>query len=144
MLEVTQACGVQNVTADVTFVNLTLRHQPSSDEPTAIQFRRVTQREVDYANLTEVNHAVNELIAGRLTRIEARDEVARIVSTGHHRRRGAVTLGWGLMGTGVALTLGGTPVVCALAFLAAWSAPSASPTSRRPYQRQLVEVRFRE
>jgi uncharacterized membrane protein YjjP (DUF1212 family) len=30
-----------------------------------------------------------------------------------------VTLGWGLMGTGIALTLGGNAVVCVLAFLAA-------------------------
>ncbi|TCC63338.1 threonine/serine exporter family protein [Kribbella pittospori] len=119
MLEVTRACGVHNVTADVTFVDLTLRHQPSSDEPAAIQVRRVTRREVDYTDLTEVDHLVNELIAGHLTRIEARDELARIVSTGHRRRRWAVTLGWGLMGTGVALTLGGRLVVCTLAFLAA-------------------------
>ena len=30
-----------------------------------------------------------------------------------------MTLGWGVMGTGIALTLGGSPVVCLLAFLAA-------------------------
>lgn len=119
MLAVTRACGVRHVSADVTFVDLTLRHHPGSDEPAAIQVRRVTRRQVDYANLTEVDHTVNELIAGHLTRIEARDQVARIVSTGHHRRRWMVTLGWGVMGTGVALTLGGRPVVCLLAFVAA-------------------------
>ena len=62
---------------------------------------------------------VTDLIAGRITRGEARDQVARIVSTGHVRRRWAVTLGWGVMGTGIALTLGGSPLVCLLAFLAA-------------------------
>ena len=56
---------------------------------------------------------------GALTRDQARDEVARIVSTGRPRRPWAVTLGWGVMGTGVALTLGGSPVVCLLAFLVA-------------------------
>ncbi|WP_328519132.1 threonine/serine ThrE exporter family protein [Kribbella sp. NBC_00359] len=119
MLAVTQACGVRHVTADVTFVDLTLRHQPTSDEPAAIQVRRVTRRPVDYANLIEVNETVNSLVAGAVTRGEARDQVARIVSTGHHRRRWAVTIGWGVMGTGIALTLGGGPVVCLLAFLAA-------------------------
>jgi len=41
------------------------------------------------------------------------------VSTGRHRHRWAVTVGWGAMGTGVALTLGGSLVVCLLAFLTA-------------------------
>ena len=58
-----------------------------------------------------------DLVAGRITRGEARERVARIVSTGHFRRRWVVTLGWGVMGTGVALTLGGSLVVCVLAFL---------------------------
>ena len=57
-------------------------------------------------------------MAGDISRVEARDQVARIVSTGHHRRRWAVTLGWGVMGTGIALTLGGSPVVCLLALTA--------------------------
>ena len=119
MLAVTHACGLRNVSADVTFVDLTLHHQPSIDEPVAIQVRRVTRRQVDYADLTEVDQTVGDLIAGVITRDEARDQVARIVSTGHQRRRWTVTLGWGVMGTGIALTLGGSPVVCLLAFLAA-------------------------
>jgi uncharacterized membrane protein YjjP (DUF1212 family) len=119
MLEVTRACGVRNVSADVTFVELTLRHQRTSREPAAIQVRRVTRRQVDYADLVEVDETVNDLIAGSIDRHEARDRVARIVSTGRSRSRWAVTLGWGTMGTGIALTLGGSPVVCLLAFAAA-------------------------
>lgn len=119
MLEVTHACGVRNVTADVTFVDLTLRHQPSRDEPAAIQVRRVNRRPVDYAALVEVDEVATELVAGRITRNEARDRVARTVSTGHSRPRWAVTLGWGFMGSGIALTLGGGPLVCLLAFVAA-------------------------
>ena len=65
MLAVTHACGVRNVSADVTFVDLTLHHQPSIDEPVAIQVRRVTRRQVDYADLTEVDQTVSDLIAGR-------------------------------------------------------------------------------
>ena len=119
MEEVTRACGLHNVAADVTFIDLTLRHQPNIEEPVAIQVRRVTRGPVNYAQLTEVDKVVHELVAGTLTRDQARDEVARIVSTGRHRRPWAVTLGWGVMGTGVALTLGGSTVVCLLAFLAA-------------------------
>ena len=32
MLAVTEACGVRHVAADVTFVDLTLHHQPTIDE----------------------------------------------------------------------------------------------------------------
>ncbi|MFO6453654.1 MULTISPECIES: threonine/serine exporter ThrE family protein [unclassified Aeromicrobium] len=119
MLEVTRACGVRNVSADVTFVDLTLRHQPSRDEPAAIQVRRVNRRPVDYADLVEVDQAVSDLVGGRTSRDETRDRVARIVSTGHSRPRWAVTLGWGVMGAGIALTLGGGLVICVLAFIAA-------------------------
>lgn len=119
MLAVTRACGVGHVAADVTFVDLTLRHQPSSDQPAALQMRRVIRRPVDYADLIEIDQTVNDLVAGDITRAEARDQVARIVSTGHLRHRWAVTVGWGVMGTGIALTLGGSLIVCLLAFAAA-------------------------
>jgi uncharacterized membrane protein YjjP (DUF1212 family) len=121
MLGVTHACGLRNVSADVTFVDLTLYHQPSIGEAAAFRVRRVTRRQVDYADLTEVDETVADLIAGRITRGEAHDQVARIVSTGHLRQSWKVTLGWGVLGTGVAITLGGGPTVCLLAFLAACS-----------------------
>ena len=44
MLEVVAACGVEDVSADVTFVELTLRHQPAPGEPAAILVRRVGRR----------------------------------------------------------------------------------------------------
>ena len=119
MLEVTRACGVRKVSADVTFVDLTLRHQPSSEEPAALQIRRVNRRPVDYADLIGADRTVRDLVGGEITRAQARDQIATIVSTGHRRRRWAVNLGWGAMGTGVALTLGGGPLVCLLAFIAA-------------------------
>jgi uncharacterized membrane protein YjjP (DUF1212 family) len=100
-------------------VDLTVRHQPSADVPAALQVRRVARRDVDYADLTEVDQTVSDLVGGRLTRDEARDRVAQIGSTGHARHRWAVTLGWGTLGTGLALTLGGNVLVCLLAFVAA-------------------------
>jgi uncharacterized membrane protein YjjP (DUF1212 family) len=119
MLAVTRACGVRHVVADVTFVDLSLRHQPSGEEPADVQVRRVTRRSVDYTDLTKIDATVNDLVGGAITPSVARSEVARIVSTGHGRRRWATRLGWGVMGIGVALTLGGSPVICLLAFVAA-------------------------
>jgi len=119
MLEVAHACGVRHVSADVTFVDLALRHQPSSDEPAAIQVRRVDRRPVNYADLIEVDRIVNDVVAGDVGCAEARARLARTLSTGHARHRWAVMLGWGVMGTGIALTLGGDALVCLLAFVAA-------------------------
>jgi len=119
MLAVTRASGIRRVESDVTYTDLILRHQPRIDAPEVIQVRRVTRREVDYAVLTEVDLIVRDLIAEDITRDEARDRVAAAVSSGRRRPRWAITLGWGVMGAGVAITLGGRPVVLALAFLAA-------------------------
>ena len=119
MLEVVAACGVEDVSADVTFVELTLRHQPAPGEAAAILVRRVGGRRVDYAALTEVDRLVAELIGGRITPGEARAQVAAMESLRLLRPRWTVTLGWGVMGTGIALTLGGSPLVCLLAFVAA-------------------------
>jgi hypothetical protein len=82
MLAVTDACGLRHVNADVTFTDLTLDHQATADEPPAIQVRRVTRRPVGYADLIEVDETVTLLVAGEITRAEARDRVARTVSTG--------------------------------------------------------------
>ena len=119
MLAVTSACGVNRVTADVTYVDLALRHQPSADEPASIQVRRVTRRAVDYDQLIEVDRLVHDLVAGQVDLDQARDRVARLITRVHSRTPWVVTLAWGVMGVGVALTLGGSPVVCTLAFIAA-------------------------
>src|SRR3712207_3036936 len=66
MLSVADAAGLRRVTADVTFTQLTLTHQPSIDEPATIQIRRVTHREIDYEDLTLVDHLVRDLVAGRV------------------------------------------------------------------------------
>ena len=119
MLAVTQACGVRHVSADVTFVDLTLRHQPSSDEPAAFQVRRVARRPVDYADLIEVDRTVNDLVAGDITRGQARDQVARIVSTGHPRSPLGGDARLGRHGHRCRPHARRQPLVCLLAFLAA-------------------------
>ena len=91
MLAVTRASGIRGVTSDVTYTDLSLRHQPSNDAPELIQIRRVTRREVDYAVLTEVNLIVRDLIEKDITREEARDRVAAATSSGRRRRRWAIT-----------------------------------------------------
>jgi uncharacterized membrane protein YjjP (DUF1212 family) len=119
MLSVSRVCGLRGVTADVTFTALAMTHQASYDEPGVIQMRQVTHREIDYEDLTLVDHIVRDLLRGDITRDEARSQMARVVSSGHRLPRWAVTLGWGVMGAGVGLLLGSDWVVPLIAFVAA-------------------------
>jgi uncharacterized membrane protein YjjP (DUF1212 family) len=119
MLSVARACGLRTVTADVTFTALTLSHQPGLDEPALMQVRHVTHREIDYDDLTQVDHLVRSLLAGRVDRDEARAQLARIVSSGHRMPRWGATVGFGGVGAGVGLLLGGDWRVVLIAAVAA-------------------------
>jgi uncharacterized membrane protein YjjP (DUF1212 family) len=115
MLNVAHACGLRGATADVTFTSLAMSHQTSFDEPALIQMRQVRHREIDYEDLTLVDQLVRDLLAGRIDRDEARSRLARIVSSGHRLPRWAVTLGYGAMGGGTGLLVGGSLGVALLA-----------------------------
>lgn len=119
MSNVALACGLRRVSADVTFTELALTHQASPDEPALIQIRHVRHREIDYEDLTEVDHVVRALIEGRIGLDEARARIARTTSTGHSRPRWAISVGYGVMGGGVGLMLGGQPILVVIAFVAA-------------------------
>ncbi len=119
MLSVTHVCGLRGVSADVTFTTVSLNYHPSFEAPATIQVRHVTHREIDYEDLTLVDHLVGDLQRKAITRDEARDRLNRLTSSGHRRTRWAVTAGWGVMGAGVALLLGGNLLVALLALISA-------------------------
>jgi len=119
MWSVAHACGVRNAEVDVTFTMLSMSHQASADEPALIQTRHVRHRDIDYEDLTLVDHLVRDLLSGAIDRDEARTRLAQVVSSGHRLPRWAVTLGYGVMGAGVAMLLGGNLTVIGIAFLAA-------------------------
>lgn len=119
MWSVVHACGLRGVDIDVTFTVLTMSHQASSEEPALVQVRHVRHRDIDYEDLTMVDHLVTELIRGDIDRDEARSRLMQVVSSGHRRPRWAATLGYGVMGGGVGLLLGGDWVVIVIACAAA-------------------------
>ncbi|MGZ8718648.1 MAG: threonine/serine exporter family protein, partial [Aeromicrobium sp.] len=83
--------GLRGTSVDVTFTSLTLSYQPSSDEPALFQTRNVTQRDLDYDNLTSVDHLVTSLLLNDITRDEARSQLSQIASSGHRTPRWAIT-----------------------------------------------------
>ncbi|MFB9312829.1 threonine/serine ThrE exporter family protein [Nocardioides plantarum] len=119
MLSVARALGADGAEVDITFTSLTMSHQAHVDEAPLISTRHVVQRTIDYQDLTRVDHLVRDVVGGRLGLHAGRDELRRIVSTGHDRPRWAVTAGWATMAAGVAVSLGGDVVVAILAALAA-------------------------
>ncbi len=119
MNNVAWSCGLRGFSADVTFTELTMTHQSASDEPPIVQIRQVRQREVDYGDLTEVDHLMRDLVEGRTDRPEAAARLGRIISTGHTRPRWAVTAALSVMGSGIAVVLGGDWLVVLLAAVAA-------------------------
>ncbi|HET8664253.1 MAG TPA: threonine/serine exporter family protein [Nocardioides sp.] len=119
MRNVAWACGLRGYTADVMFTELTMSQQSSPDEPALIQIRHVRYREVDYGDLTEVDHLIRALVEGEIDRAEATARLNRIISTGHSRPRWAVTTALGVMGGGVGMVLGGDALVVLVSAVAA-------------------------
>lgn len=118
MSSVAHHLGLRQTLVDVTFTTLTLSHQSGVDEPVVSLTRHVTHRETDFADLTAVDYVVTKLLTDEVTRDEAASEVARIASSGHPRKRWAITAGSGLTGAGVALLLGGDWIVLLIAAVA--------------------------
>lgn len=104
----TDAAGKGCADVDVTFTALSMTYQPSPDEPALIQVRNVRHRDIDYEDLTEVDHLIHAVLRGETDRDEARQQLARIISSGHRLPCWAVTVGQGMTGLGVGILLGGT------------------------------------
>lgn len=111
--------GLRNADVDVTFTSLRMGYQESFEDPPVILMRNVRHRDIDYEDLTQIDHIIRALLRSEIDRDEARARVARIVSSGHRVPRWAVTLGWGMTGIGIGLLLGGDFIVLGIAFVAA-------------------------
>ena len=81
--------------------------------------RNVKQRDLDYGDLTAVDHLVRDILDDQADVYLARTRMATIVSVGHPTHRWLVTVAWGVMCASVAVFLGGGAVVAGIASLAA-------------------------
>ena len=115
MLGVTTHLGLRNADVDVTFTLLRMSYQPDPDEMPVLLTRNITQRDLDYDDLTRTQELVDDVLQDRVDVTEARARVARINSTNHYLPRWAVVLGSGVVGGGIALILGGGVLVTAVA-----------------------------
>jgi uncharacterized membrane protein YjjP (DUF1212 family) len=134
MSSIAQFLGLRNVLVDVTFTTLTMSYEAGVDEPVIVKRRQVTHRESDYADLTDVDHLVGDLLNEEITREEAAARILQLSSSGHPTPRWAVTVSWGVTATGVALLLGGGWVVMLLA--------AVSGAALEVLQRRLARLRL--
>ena len=89
--------------------------QRSPDDVPMLMMRHVHQRDIDYEDLTAVDHLVRDILTDRADLYLARSRMATIVSLGHAFPRWAVTIAWAVMAAGVGVFLGGGVVVSAVA-----------------------------
>lgn len=121
MQSVAHHLGLRHPEIDVTFTSLSMSYHRDPAEPPVIMIRNVKHRDIDYEDLTQVDHLVHEILAGRIDLYLARTRMATIMSTGHPWPRWAVTLGWGAMCASVAVFLGGDWLVAVIAAASAVS-----------------------
>ncbi len=119
MRSVADHLGLRQAEIDVTFTALSMSYQRSVDDVPVLIMRHVQQRDIDYEDLTAVDHLVRDLLSDRADLYLARSRMATIVSLGHAFPRWAVTIAWAVMAAAVGVFLGGGVVVSAVAALAA-------------------------
>jgi uncharacterized membrane protein YjjP (DUF1212 family) len=117
MMAITSAAGLREADISVTFTELSISWQPSPYSPPETHIRNVKFRGLNYSKLTEVDHLVREIVAGRVELEGARKMLDQIVSAPHPYPRWASTMGWGVMAAGIGLLIGGDWLVMATAFV---------------------------
>ena len=119
MRSVADHLGLRHAEIDVTFTALSMSYQRSLDDVPMLMLRHVQQRDIDYEDLTAVDHLVRDILTDQADLFLARSRMATIISLGHAFPRWAVTLAWAVMAAAVGVFLGGGVVVSAVAALAA-------------------------
>ncbi len=119
MRSVADHLGLRHAEIDVTFTALSMSHQRSMDDVPTLMMRHVQQRDIDYEDLTAVDHLVRDILTDQADLFLARSRMATIVSLGHAFPRWAVTVAWAVMAVAVGVFLGGGVVVSSVAAISA-------------------------
>src|SRR5579871_2091703 len=80
MLAAAQTAGIENVTVDVTYSQLTFSYRPEGDVPYT-RIHRIRGRTFDYGKMTEVSLLVERFCQGQITIGIANAEVRRLTTS---------------------------------------------------------------
>jgi uncharacterized membrane protein YjjP (DUF1212 family) len=117
MLAVAQVAGIENVTVDVTYSQLTFAYRPEGDVPYT-RIHRIRGRTFDYGRMTEVSLLVERFCRGQLTIGGAGVEVRRLATSRGPYPWWLTRLATGFAGANAALVFGGGWLVMLAAFVA--------------------------
>lgn len=120
MRELAEALGLRNVGVDITFTSLSLSSQQAAESRPMVQMRQVEHREIDYEDLTSVDHLVREILEGKIELLDARAKLTYIEQRPNTRKWWVSAIFYGVMAGGFALQLGGAWVVIASAAVVAF------------------------
>lgn len=116
-LAVARTAGLDDVTVDVTYSELTISYRPDQDAPYT-RIHRIPQRTFDYGKLTDVSHLVERYCQGQLTLSAASAELRRLETTRGPYPWWLTRLAAGVAGGNAALIFGGGWLVALAAFVA--------------------------
>ena len=119
MRSVINHLGLRQAELDVTFTTLSINYQHHEGEVPTLMLRHVGRRDIDYEDLTMVDHLVRDILTDRADLNLARSRMATIVSVGHFMPRWLVTIFTGVMCAAIAVFLGVGLVGSAVAFVTA-------------------------
>src|SRR5690606_14554417 len=121
MAAVAHHLGMRATDIDVTFTSISIGYQYDPAAPSLQMTRSVTQRSIDYEDVTQVDQLVRDLLRGEVDLYMARNRMAVMASTPHPFPRWAVTVATGVSCAAVAMFLGGSWPIILIAFTAAAS-----------------------
>ncbi|MFE6997029.1 threonine/serine exporter ThrE family protein [Microbacterium sp. NPDC057659] len=119
MIAVTRAYGLGNIDADIAPGSITLTWTNASTDESISRRHNLPARQLDYTRLTAVAALHQRIVAGRIELPDAARQLSRIRTARPLTPVAVRRLGWGLLGAGATLLLGGGPVVAVVALVAA-------------------------
>ncbi|MDN5724388.1 MAG: threonine/serine exporter family protein [Propionibacteriales bacterium] len=120
-LRIVRAFGLTTVHVDVTYAAITVTLHRGQDREPLTMVRVVNAKTTDYTRLQRLQALVGRIEGGLDVRA-AREQYLDIIRAGHPYRRWIVLGSNGVLAAGVCLLLGATPLIMALAFVAAVAA----------------------
>lgn len=131
MATVARVYGVRNAEPDVTHTVLTLSWSNPATNENFARSRIVRGRGTDYGRLTSASRLFTQIADGRVPLDAARHRLVRLLSAPTAGPAWLRRVGWGVVGAGTALLLGGDALVAAVAFVAALLLDAATAWLRR-------------
>ncbi|WNV81919.1 threonine/serine exporter family protein [Umezawaea sp. Da 62-37] len=111
IIDVTAAYGLPHTEVDVTFTAITVCCHRGTEAAPITTLRVVRSRSLDFTRLAELELLIGRMKSGAITPRDAHAELDRITTAPHPYPRWVATAAWAGMAAGVAVLVGGGPLL---------------------------------